>query len=118
MPKAEKTKSVTATRAAGPIFDKTLGQHILKNPLVVNGIVDKVEPSFFHVKNNQSSYLSSKAALKSTDVVLEVGPGTGNVTMKILEKAKKTIAVEMDPRLGAELTKRVQGTYVVIYIMV
>ena len=56
--------------------------------------------------------------MKSTDVVLEVGPGTGNVTMKILEKAKKTIAVEMDPRLGAELTKRVQGTYVVIYIMV
>jgi 18S rRNA (adenine1779-N6/adenine1780-N6)-dimethyltransferase len=46
MPKAEKAKSVTATRAAGPIFDKTLGQHILKNPLVVNGIVDKVADPF------------------------------------------------------------------------
>jgi 18S rRNA (adenine1779-N6/adenine1780-N6)-dimethyltransferase len=44
-----------------------------------------------------------------TQVVLEVGPGTGNLTVKILEKAKKVIAVEMDPRMAAELTKRVQG---------
>lgn len=26
----------------GPQFTKTLGQHILKNPLVVNSIVEKV----------------------------------------------------------------------------
>jgi 18S rRNA (adenine1779-N6/adenine1780-N6)-dimethyltransferase len=42
-------------------------------------------------------------------VVLEVGPGTGNLTVRILEKAKKVIAVEMDPRMAAEVTKRVQG---------
>lgn len=30
--------------------------------------------------------------------------------MKILEKAKKVIAVELDPRMAAEVTKRVQGT--------
>lgn len=30
-----------------------------------------------------------KAAIRPTDVVLEVGPGTGNMTVKILEKAKK-----------------------------
>lgn len=29
-------------RASGFIFNKVLGQHILKNPLVVNGIVEKV----------------------------------------------------------------------------
>ena len=93
MPKdqKQKPKSSTQTRTANPLFDKQLGQHILKNPLVVNSIIEK-------------------AALKSTDTVLEVGPGTGNVTVKILEKAKKTIAVEMDPRLAAELSKRVQGT--------
>ncbi|KAI9098613.1 S-adenosyl-L-methionine-dependent methyltransferase [Phlyctochytrium arcticum] len=91
MPKAEKPKTATQTRAANPIFDKSLGQHILKNPLVAQGIVDK-------------------ANLRSTDHVLEVGPGTGNLTVKILEKAKKTTVVEMDPRLAAELTKRVQGT--------
>ncbi|EGF84338.1 hypothetical protein BATDEDRAFT_22291 [Batrachochytrium dendrobatidis JAM81] len=92
MPKEERSTShLNASKTAGPLFDKSLGQHILKNPLVVNGIVDK-------------------ACIKATDVVLEVGPGTGNVTVKILEKAKKTIVVEMDPRLAAELTKRVRGT--------
>ena len=43
-------------------------------------------------------------------IVLEVGPGTGNLTVKILEKAKKVLAVELDPRMAAEVTKRVQGT--------
>ncbi|KAK9371888.1 S-adenosyl-L-methionine-dependent methyltransferase [Lipomyces chichibuensis] len=67
-----------------------LGQHMLKNPLVAKGIVDKAD-------------------IKLADVVLEVGPGTGNLTVKILEKARKVIAVEMDPRMAAEVTKRVQG---------
>ncbi|KAK5660065.1 hypothetical protein OQA88_13534 [Cercophora sp. LCS_1] len=72
-------------------FDKDFGQHILKNPGISDAIVEK-------------------AYLKPTDVVLEVGPGTGNITVRALEKAKKVIAVELDPRMGAEVTKRVQGT--------
>lgn len=50
--------------------------------------------------------------MRPTDKVLEVGPGTGNLTVRILEKAKHCTAVEMDPRMAAELTKRVQGKYV------
>lgn len=65
---------------SGIEFHKSKGQHILKNPLVVQSIVDK-------------------AGLKSTDVVLEIGPGTGNLTMKLLERAKKVVAVELDPRM-------------------
>ena len=42
--------------------------------------------------------------------MLEVGPGTGNMTVKLLEKVKKVVACEIDPRLVAELQKRVQGT--------
>lgn len=72
-------------------MNKDFGQHILKNPLVAQGIVDKAE-------------------IKPSDTVLEVGPGTGNLTVRILEKARKCIAVEMDPRMASELTKRVQGT--------
>ncbi|PYI01068.1 dimethyladenosine transferase [Aspergillus sclerotiicarbonarius CBS 121057] len=81
------------TKAANSIFkmNTDLGQHILKNPGVAQRIVDKAE-------------------LKQSDVVLEIGPGTGNLTVKILEKAKKVIAVELDPRMAAEVTKRVQGT--------
>ncbi|KAK9834115.1 hypothetical protein WJX84_012384 [Apatococcus fuscideae] len=72
-------------------FHKGKGQHILKNPMVVQSIVDK-------------------AGIKSTDTVLEIGPGTGNLTMRLLEKAKKVIAVEVDPRLVLELQRRVQET--------
>lgn len=82
----------SATTTKNPIFNTDrFGQHILRNPLVAQGIVDK-------------------ANLKNTDLVLEVGPGTGNLTVRILEKAKKVTVVEMDPRMAAELNKRVQGT--------
>lgn len=30
-----------------------------------------------------------KAALRSTDTVLEIGPGTGNMTVKLLEQSKR-----------------------------
>ncbi|NXS22173.1 DIM1 transferase, partial [Mystacornis crossleyi] len=81
----------TPISALGILFNTGAGQHILKNPLVVNSIIDK-------------------AALRRTDVILEVGPGTGNLTVKMLEKVKKVIACEIDPRLVGELQKRVQGT--------
>lgn len=41
---------------------------------------------------------------------MEIGPGTGNLTMKLLAVAKKVIAIEVDPRMVAELQKRVAGT--------
>ena len=43
------------------------GQHILKNPMIVQSIVDK-------------------AGLRPSDVVLEIGPGTGNLTVKVLAR--------------------------------
>lgn len=89
MPK-EKRKT-SRVKASGPIADKSRGQHFLKNPLVVNSIVEK-------------------SALKPTDVVLEIGPGTGNMTVKLLEAAKKVVAVEVDPRMVAEVQKRVAET--------
>jgi 18S rRNA (adenine1779-N6/adenine1780-N6)-dimethyltransferase len=42
--------------------------------------------------------------------VLEIGPGTGNMTVKMLDQCKKVIACEVDPRMVAELQKRVMGT--------
>ena len=44
-------------------------------------------------------------------MVLEIGPGTGNLTVRALEKCKKLVACEVDPRMVAELQKRVQGTH-------
>ncbi|GAB1725154.1 hypothetical protein NU195Hw_g6874t1 [Hortaea werneckii] len=91
---ARKGKSSgSSSKAAHNIFkmNTDIGQHILKNPGVAQAIVDKAD-------------------LKQSDIVLEVGPGTGNLTTRILEKAKKVIAVEQDPRMAAELTKRFQTT--------
>ena len=48
--------------------------------------------------------------------MLEIGPGTGNLTVQLLEKAKKVIAVEYDRRMVAELHKRVQGTFSWLYL--
>ncbi|KAH9302153.1 hypothetical protein KI387_013736, partial [Taxus chinensis] len=90
--KERKTKPSAAQRLQGGIqFYKSKGQHILKNPMLVQTIVQK-------------------AGIKSTDIVLEIGPGTGNLTMKLLEVAKKVIAVELDPRMVLELQRRVHGT--------
>ncbi|KAF6255703.1 S-adenosyl-L-methionine-dependent methyltransferase [Scenedesmus sp. NREL 46B-D3] len=88
---AKKAAKQKNAGVGGLEFHKSKGQHILKNPLVVQSIVDK-------------------AGIKSTDVVLEIGPGTGNLTMKLLEKAKKVVAIELDPRMVLELSRRVQGT--------
>jgi 18S rRNA (adenine1779-N6/adenine1780-N6)-dimethyltransferase len=76
---------------AGILFNTSKGQHILKNPLIIQSIIEK-------------------SAIRPTDIVLEIGPGTGNLTVKLLEKAKSVTAYEIDPRLVAELQKRVQGT--------
>jgi len=45
-----------------------------------------------------------------SDIVLEIGPGTGNLTVQLLPVCKKVIAVEFDPRMVAEVTRRVQST--------
>ncbi|KAM5193194.1 dimethyladenosine transferase [Mantella aurantiaca] len=96
MPKVKsekKSRKHQEIRSQGVMFNTGIGQHILKNPLIVNSIIDK-------------------SAIRPTDVVLEVGPGTGNMTVKLLEKAKKVVACELDTRLVAELQKRVQGSAV------
>ncbi|CAI5482097.1 unnamed protein product [Closterium sp. Yama58-4] len=86
-----KSKDGASRRFQGIEFQKSKGQHILKNPMVVQAIVQK-------------------AGVKSTDTVLEIGPGTGNLTVKLLEAGKRVVAVELDPRMVQELSRRVQGT--------
>ena len=43
------------------------------------------------------------AALSADDVVLEVGPGLGSLTLGLLESGARVVAVEIDPVLGAAL---------------
>ncbi|KAL3817185.1 hypothetical protein ACHAXA_007728 [Cyclostephanos tholiformis] len=69
----------------------SLGQHFLKNPAVVTAIV-------------------AKAAIRPTDTILEIGPGTGNMTVPLLRQGKNVVAIEYDNRMIREVLKRVEGT--------
>ena len=103
-------------------FHKSKGQHILKNPLVraaARGGCDSCcsarprSPALAHARPRTPQIVDSiveKAGIKATDVVLEIGPGTGNLTMKLLAAAKRVVAVEYDPRMVLELQRRVAGT--------
>ncbi|KAL5705602.1 18S rRNA (adenine(1779)-N(6)/adenine(1780)-N(6))-dimethyltransferase [Ranunculus cassubicifolius] len=68
-------------------LDKSRGQHLLTNPRILDAIV-------------------RKANIKPTDTVLEIGPGTGNLTVKLVEVAAKVIAIEIDPHMVEILGKR------------
>ncbi|XP_042490572.1 ribosomal RNA small subunit methyltransferase-like [Macadamia integrifolia] len=93
MRKEKPSRAATNYHLQGGIpFHKSKGQHILKNPLLVDTIVQK-------------------AGIKSTDIILEIGPGTGNLTKKLLDAGKSVIAVELDPRMVLELQRRFQGPY-------
>ena len=59
---------------------KSLGQHWLYDTVVLDGIVDE-------------------AIIKPTDTVIEIGPGLGTLTERLLATGAKVIAVEFDESL-------------------
>lgn len=85
--KASKQHRYNPTAASNLPVNKKHGQHMLKNP----GIVDKIVAA---------------ADIKPSDTVFEIGPGTGNLTMRLLESGKRVVAHEIDPRMAAEVRKR------------
>lgn len=66
---------------------KRLGQHFLHSPQVLDAIV-------------------AAAALGPGEAVLEIGPGTGALTGRLLEQGVRLAAVELDPALLADLAAR------------
>ncbi|XP_059293125.1 ribosomal RNA small subunit methyltransferase, mitochondrial [Lycium ferocissimum] len=83
-----KARRKTENKEAQIYLLKSRGQHLLMNPRVLNSIVQK-------------------SNILPTDTVLEIGPGTGNLTLKLLEVAEKVIAIEIDKRMVEILHKRV-----------
>lgn len=71
-------------RALGLRPRKTLGQNFVIDPGAVRRIV-------------------RVAALTPDDVVLEVGPGLGSLTLALLPAARRVVAIEADPTLAAAL---------------
>lgn len=63
---------------------KKLGQNFVTDPNTIRRIV-------------------AAAKLTGSETVVEIGPGLGSLTLGLLEVAKKVIAVEVDPKMAAEL---------------
>ena len=75
---------------------KSLGQNFLKSENILSNIV-------------KSGNISKK------DIIIEIGPGTGNLTEKILEKApERFIVIEKDRKLSELLHKKFRGKIEII----
>ena len=61
----------------------------------------------FLVDHNILNLIVSLGKISSNDIILEIGPGTGNLTEKILKKKpKRLIVVEKDQNLSFVLKKK------------
>tara|TARA_B100001250_G_scaffold184511_1_gene158710 strand:+ start:1017 stop:1241 length:225 start_codon:yes stop_codon:yes gene_type:complete len=62
----------------------------------------------FLIDNNIINIITKLGNIDNKDVVLEIGPGTGNLTKNILDqKPKKLIVIEKDYNLSNILKKKV-----------
>jgi 16S rRNA (adenine1518-N6/adenine1519-N6)-dimethyltransferase len=73
----------------GLVAKKRWGQHFLIDPNILNKVVRTAE-------------------VGKEDVVLEVGPGLGEMTLALARQAKKVIAIEIDSKLVAILEKKMK----------
>jgi 16S rRNA (adenine1518-N6/adenine1519-N6)-dimethyltransferase len=62
----------------------------------------------FLIDQNVLKKILEAAELLKRDIVLEVGPGIGNLTVELAKKAKKVIAVEKDKRMVEILKERLK----------
>ncbi|CAD7929560.1 unnamed protein product [Amoebophrya sp. A120] len=88
--KLKSNKQQTAPLSKQLLADKSFGQNFLKNP----GILDKIMKA---------------ADVQGFEIAYEIGPGTGNLTSRLLKEAKQVIAQEIDPRMVAAVQKRAQA---------
>ncbi|AFZ81420.1 dimethyladenosine transferase, putative [Theileria equi strain WA] len=85
--KSNNLETRNMSTGGGMTFMKKFGQHMLKNP----GILDKIVQA---------------AEIRPSDTVLEIGPGTGNLTVRLVPLARKVIAIDIDSRMVGEVKKR------------
>ena len=64
---------------------RRLGQHFLADPAILDRIVDALDP-------------------QSDDVVIEVGPGKGSLTRRLVTRVGRVVAIERDVGLAAALS--------------
>lgn len=70
---------------------KSLGQHFLKDQTVIEHILGVAE-------------------ITPEEKILEIGPGTGALTEKLIERVKKVIAIELDHHMVEYLTQTLEAS--------
>lgn len=73
-----------------PRAKKRFGQHFLTDPSVIDAIVGAITPT-------------------SDDLIVEIGPGLGAITMPISKRCGQLHAIELDRELAASLQKRFEA---------
>jgi 16S rRNA (adenine1518-N6/adenine1519-N6)-dimethyltransferase len=63
----------------------------------------------FLVDKGVISQLLAAADIQKNDTVLEIGPGTGNLTLELAKIAQKVISVEKDEEMVAVLKEKIKG---------
>ncbi len=77
-------------RAIVPHPSKRLGQNFLTDPRIINRIVDELNPGL-------------------DETILEIGPGRGALTEKLIERAGRLVAIEFDRGLIPLLREKFGG---------
>ena len=90
------TTSPAGPRLLGPAEVRSLAAELDLRPTKQKG-------QNFVIDANTVRRIVRESAITGDDVVVEVGPGLGSLTLALLEVARRVIAIEIDPLLAARL---------------
>jgi len=85
-----KLKPLKVHPNTGVYLSPRLGQYFTSSDSVIDTMVEAAE-------------------IRSTDTVLEIGCGSGNITMRLLPLARKVVSIEIDPRFAEETRERAKS---------
>lgn len=97
------TTTPAGPRLLGPADVRQLAARLDLRPTKQRGQNFVIDP-------NTVRRIVRDSGISSDDVVVEVGPGLGSLTLALLEVARRVIAVEVDPVLAGLLPETI-GTY-------
>lgn len=90
------TTNPAGPRLLGPVEVRQLAAELDLRPTKQRG-------QNFVIDANTVRRIVRESAVTDTDVVIEVGPGLGSLTLALLEVADRVVAVEIDPVLAERL---------------
>src|SRR5262245_18508061 len=86
---------------------------IITGKIIIIGKMDDYSPTkkslgqhWLHDETSLAA-MCEAADIQPDDTILEVGPGLGTLTAKLVNQAKKVVAVEFDSELAKQLPPRV-----------